>query len=122
MGDNLLPWIFDIDINSKQDTKARHGELWSWTWLIETIGWIGGFGFSKGDLTISSWTLVKDQGNVIKSERSEISNIWVGYFDQSNESNMDKIGWLFIDTRKYVENNGYLEMKYGAMYLVDYFR
>lgn len=120
LGDNLLPWIFDIDINGKQDTKAHHGELWSRTWSIKTIGWIGDFGLLKGDLTFHSQTLVKDQRGFMKFGLTKISNIWVGYFDQSNETNVDRTMWLFRDMWKPVEDNACMEVKRGTMCLVGH--
>lgn len=70
------------------------------------------FDQSKGDLAIFQLNhVVKDQRVFLKSGLSEISDIWVGYFDKSNESDLDRIKWLFRDTWKSVEDNGYIGAK-----------
>lgn len=57
----------------------------------------------------------------MKSRITKISNIWVGYFDQSNESDVDRTRWLFKDTWKFVKDKSCMEVKHGTICIVDHF-
>lgn len=67
---------------------------------------------SKGNLAICpSNHVVKDQGVFVKYGLSENSNNLVGYIDKSNESDLDRIKWLFRDAWKSVKDNSCMGAK-----------